>query len=34
MANIRKQRSRFDKDGDTIMTGKVQDKSKDKNRKP
>ncbi|EMD68947.1 hypothetical protein COCSADRAFT_155185 [Bipolaris sorokiniana ND90Pr] len=34
MANTRKQRSRFDKDGDTIMTSKVQDKSKDKNKKP
>lgn len=32
MANTRKQRNRTDRDGDTIMTGKVQDKSND--RKP
>jgi hypothetical protein len=30
MANTRKQRSRYDKDGDTIMTGKVQEKAKDR----
>ena len=29
-ANMKKYRSRTDKDGDTIMTGKVQEKSKDK----
>jgi hypothetical protein len=30
MANTRKQRSRYDKDGDAIMTGKVQEKAKDR----
>ena len=30
MANTRKQRNRYDKDGDTIMTGKVQEKAKDR----
>jgi hypothetical protein len=30
MANMKRQRGRFDKDGDAIMTGKVQDKAKDK----
>jgi hypothetical protein len=29
-ANTRRQRSRYDKDGDTVMTGKVQEKTKDK----
>lgn len=32
MANIKRQRGRYDRDGDAIMTGKVQEKAKD--RKP
>ncbi|KAI4941037.1 hypothetical protein J4E91_011030 [Alternaria rosae] len=32
MANIKRQRGRYDRDGDAIMTGKVQEKTKD--RKP
>lgn len=32
MANTKRQRNRYDKDGDAIMTGKVQEKAKD--RKP
>ncbi|KAI1676020.1 Retrotrans-gag domain containing protein [Pyrenophora tritici-repentis] len=34
IANSRRSRSNKDSDGDTYMTGKVQDKSKDKNKKP
>ena len=30
MPNIKRQRRRFDRDGDAIITGKVQDKPKDK----
>ncbi|KAG9186916.1 hypothetical protein G6011_01003 [Alternaria panax] len=31
MANMKRQRGRYDKDGDAIMTGKVQEKAKDRN---
>ena len=30
MPNTKRQRGKFDRDGDAIMTGKVQDKPKDK----
>jgi hypothetical protein len=30
MPNTKRQRGRFDRDGDAIMTSKVQDKPKDK----
>ena len=33
LANMRKQRGRYDKDGDVIMTSRVQDKTKDKKSK-
>jgi hypothetical protein len=33
LANMKKQRGRYDKDGDVIMTSRVQDKTKDKKTK-